>query len=96
MTTKIDTVETVDTVDTKPISLLGKFVQILTRGRVEGGGAVYYRAKVVKELSDRIVVSYYGKPEKCKDDLTSGEMKPELKTDTIRDIDIVRICLFKD
>lgn len=71
----------------------GRYAQIQTRGRVVGGGCIFYRAHIIKVSENAITVSFYGKPEKKKDETTSGDSKPELKTEIIKKIDVVRFRL---
>lgn len=69
-------------------SLVGKYAQIITRGRVVGGGAIWYRARIIHETSVALTVSYYK---------TNHEThKQDLHTEMIKKIDIVSMRLYVD
>ena len=74
----------------------GRFARIVTRGRVVGGGSVFYRAHVIHVLTDSITVTFFGKPERKSRELTSGDMGPELKTERIKKIDIIDFQLLEN
>jgi len=69
-------------------SLVGKYAQIITRGRVIGGGAIWYRARIIHETSVALTVSYRK---------TNHEThKQDLHTEMIKKIDIVSMRLYVD
>jgi len=73
----------------------GRFARIVTRGRVVGGGSIFYRAHIIKATTNALTVTFYGKPKKKARELTSGELGPELNTELIKKIDIVDFRLLE-
>lgn len=82
----------------KYAGLENRFARIKTRGQVVGGGAIYHRARILVNGGNTLTISYFGKPEKKKDDGKPEKKKdgPELHTDMIKKVDIVEFQLFAE